>query len=116
MTRAGAFRETGAFRFFFIPKGALTHHLPVGQAVVLPLCVSRALCEADCALCGERQTMLRSCGPGHHCLRGGVAAALPSPAKTCTPAALSQRQGQSWLTAPAFSFAKEKQKKEAENE
>ena len=83
MTRAGAFRETGALRFFFSPKGALTHHLPVGQAVVLPLCVSRALCEADCALCGERQTMLP-------CLRASVIivcaeerCAVPPPAKTC---------------------------------
>ena len=80
---SGAFRETGALRFFYYPKGAFTHHLPVGQAVVLPLCVSRALCEADCTLCGERQPMLPDCGPGHHCLREGSAAAFPSPAKTC---------------------------------
>ena len=33
MTATRAFRETGA-SFFFIPKGALTHHLPAGQVVV----------------------------------------------------------------------------------
>ena len=25
---SGTFRETGALRFLFVPKGALTHHLP----------------------------------------------------------------------------------------
>ena len=88
MIATGAFRETGA-SFFFIPKGALTHHLVVTSSISLDLpqsgrsrsfrCSSsphkagfagtpvrrwypslrsgRALCEADCALCGERQTM-----------------------------------------------------------
>jgi len=56
MTATGAFRKTGA-SFFFIPKGALTHHRAAGPAVVLLLRISRALCEADCALFGERQTM-----------------------------------------------------------
>ena len=52
--------------FSFFPKGALTHHRAAGPAVVLPRCVRRALCEADCALFGERQTM-------PPCLRAAVA-------------------------------------------
>ena len=56
MIATGAFRETGT-SFFFIPKGALTHHRAAGPAVVLLLRISRALCEADCALFGERQAM-----------------------------------------------------------
>ena len=32
---SGAFRETGALRFFFIPKGALTHHLVVASSISL---------------------------------------------------------------------------------
>ena len=55
MTATGAFRETGA-SFFFIPKGALTHHPHCGRWYP-SLRSGRALCEADCALCGERQTM-----------------------------------------------------------
>ena len=42
---------------FFIPKGALTHHRAACPAVVLLLRISRALCEADCALFGARQTI-----------------------------------------------------------
>ena len=34
---------------FLFPKGALTHHLSAGQAVVLLLRISHALCEADAA-------------------------------------------------------------------
>ena len=55
MTATGAFRETGA-SFFFIPKGALTHHLR-SRRWYPSLRSGRALCEADRALCGERQTM-----------------------------------------------------------
>ena len=80
---SGAFRETGALRFFFIPKGALTHHLPAGQVVVLLLRISRALSEGDAAPVGAYSQCCRDCGPGHHCLRGGIAAAFPPPAKTC---------------------------------
>ena len=88
MIATGAFRETGA-SFFFIPKGALTHHLVVTSSISLAppqggrsrsfrcsssprkagfagtpvrrwypsLRSGRALCEADRALCGERQTI-----------------------------------------------------------
>ena len=55
MIATGAFRETGA-SFFFIPKGALTHHLR-RRRWYPSIRSGRALCEADCALCGERQTM-----------------------------------------------------------
>ena len=55
LSMTGAFRETGA-SFFFIPKGALTHHLR-SRRWYPSLRSGRALCEADCALCGERQTM-----------------------------------------------------------
>ena len=92
----GAFRETGALRFFFIPKGALTHHLPAGQAVVtFPLvrpCArlrAKSLAMLGCAPtrlagpAGAYSQCCRDCGPGHHCLRGGIAAAFPPPAKTC---------------------------------
>ena len=36
MIATGAFRETGA-SFFFIPKGALTHHLVVTSSISLDL-------------------------------------------------------------------------------
>ena len=36
MTATGAFRETGA-SFFFIPKGALTHHCPKGSGGIPPV-------------------------------------------------------------------------------
>ena len=36
ITAAGAFRETGA-SFFFIPKGALTHHCPKGSGGIPPV-------------------------------------------------------------------------------
>ena len=86
--------------FSFFPKGALTHHLPAGQAVVLPHCVRRALCAADCALFGERQTM-------PPCLRAAVAivcaewisAPIHSACENLHPAALSQRQGESKMIA-----------------
>ena len=55
LSMTGAFRETGA-SFFFIPKGALTHHLR-SRRWYPSLRSGRALCEADRALCGERQTM-----------------------------------------------------------
>ena len=51
---SGAFRETGALRFFFIPKGALTHHLPAGQVVVaFPLV-------RPCALRGGLRSLRRA--------------------------------------------------------
>ena len=54
LNESGAFRETGALRFFFIPKGALTHHLPAGQAVVaLPLV-------RPCALRGGLRSLRRA--------------------------------------------------------
>ena len=59
LSMTGAFRETGA-SFFFIPKGALTHHRPKGRRWYPSLRSGRALCEADCALFGERQTMTPS--------------------------------------------------------
>ena len=55
LSMTGAFRETGA-SFFFVPKGALTHHLR-SRRWYPSLRSGRALCEADRALCGERQTM-----------------------------------------------------------
>ena len=65
LSMTGALRETGA-SFFFIPKGALTHHRPKGRRWYPSLRSGRALCEADCALFGERQTM-------PPCLRATVA-------------------------------------------
>ena len=51
---SGAFRETGALRFFLIPKGALTHHLPAGQVVAaFPLV-------RPCALRGELRSLWRA--------------------------------------------------------
>lgn len=66
MTDVGASWGNRGAPFSFFPKGALTHHRAAGPAVVLPRCVRRALCEADCALFGERQTM-------PPCLRATVA-------------------------------------------
>ena len=70
MTATGAFRETGA-SFFFIPKGALTHHLPAGQAVVSLPSVG------PCALRGGLRSLRRApdnatepAGVGRHCLYG----------------------------------------------
>ena len=57
--RVGAFRETGALRFLFVPKGALTHHLR-SRRWFPSFRSGRALCEADRALCGERETMTPS--------------------------------------------------------
>ena len=48
-------RETGALPLF-PDKGALTHHWPRASGGMA--FGQRALSEGDCALCGERQTML----------------------------------------------------------
>lgn len=82
MTAMGRSGKPG--RFFFIPKGALTHHRAVGPAVVsLPLVGS-------CALRGGLRSLRRA--PGHvtgsadsgcHSLRGRIGTPFLPPAKTC---------------------------------
>ena len=54
LSMTGAFRETGA-SFFFIPKGALTHHLR-SRRWYPSLRSGRALCEADAAPAGALAT------------------------------------------------------------
>ena len=105
MIATGAFRETGA-SFFFIPKGALTHHLRSRQWYPSRWS-GRALCEADCALFGERQTMPPSqrasvviaCTAGRSVFARFAASLqtvvlcrdnLPSACENLPPAALSQ--------------------------
>ena len=54
LSTTGAFRETGRSSLFFVPKGALTHHLPAGQAVVaFPLV-------RPCALRGGLRSLRRA--------------------------------------------------------
>ena len=72
MTEVGAFRGTGALRFLF-PEGRTYSppgrrpgggSLPSGQAV---------RSARQIALSAESATQCcRDCGPGHHCLRGGI--------------------------------------------
>ena len=129
---SGAFRETGALRFLFIPKGALTHHLPAGQAVVtFPLvrpCArlrAKSLAMLGCAptrlaaarrprrdaSCGSLQPMLPRLRSRSSLSARRNRCGVSSACKNLLPAALSQRQGRAGLPAPAFSFAKENQKK-----
>ena len=167
MIATGAFRETGA-SFFFIPKGALTHHLVVTSSISLDLpqsgrsrsfrCSSsphkagfagtpvrrwypslrsgRALCEADCALFGERQTMppslrtlvviactagrqLAPCLPLRCKLLSFVGTTCHPPAKTChctrhalRVRQLSRRDGRCH-PAPSIFFCRAKRNKTA---
>ena len=140
LNESGAFRETGALRFFFIPKGALTHHLSTRQAVVVfPLvrpCALRGGCGSvsgpraafggwpptrtpagECA--GAYSQCCRDCDPGHHCLRGGNGALFPPPAKTChcTRHALRVRQlyrrgRDGHVCRPCFLFGERETEKE----
>ena len=112
MTEVGASWVNRSAPFSFFPKGALTHHLPAGQVVVLPRCVRRALCEADCALYGERQTM-------PPCLRAAVAIVCAEGAVRLSlrlqkpaPGSFIAEAGRIKNDHPAFSLPKEKQKKE----
>ena len=105
MNATGAFRETGA-SFFFIPKGALTHHLPTGQAVVSLPSVG------PCALRGGLRSLRRAPDNAaayfsRQCLCGWQTALalfasslqtvvlfqdnLPSACENLPPAALSQK-------------------------
>ena len=97
--------------FSFFPKGALTHHLPAGQAVVLPRCVRRALCEAAGALCGERQPMLPRLRSRSSLSARRERYTSPSACKNLPPAASSQRQGQSCLAAPVSLLRKRNRKR-----
>ncbi len=100
MTAMGRSGKPG--RSFFIPKGALTHHLSAGQAVVsLPLV-------GPCALRGGLRS-LRS-APGHvtgsedsgcHSLRGRIGAPFLPPAKTCHRQ-LYRRDGRCFLCTVHF--------------
>jgi len=141
MIATGAFRETGA-SFFFIPKGALTHHLVVTSSISLAppqggrsrsfrcsssprkagfagtpvrrwypsLRSGRALCEADRALCGERQPMPSSLRASGVIACAEKLCAVSPPAANLQPAALSQL----WTDASPhrpFSFAAPKETK-----
>jgi hypothetical protein len=86
MTATGAFRETGA-SFFFIPKGALTHHRPKGRRWYPSLRSGRALCEADRALRRAPDNAAEPAGVGRHCLYGWQIGLRPvcSSAANCCP-------------------------------
>ena len=108
MIATGAFRETGA-SFFFIPKGALTHHLR-SRRWYPSLWSGRALCEADRALCGERQPMPSSLRASGVIACAEKLCAVSPPAANLQPAALSQL----WTDASPhrpFSFAAPKETK-----
>ena len=69
MTATGAFRETGA-SFFFIPKGALTHHRPKGRRWYPSRWSGRALFPKhppDVSPEGA-DNAAKPLGAGHHCL------------------------------------------------
>ena len=82
MTMTGRSGKPGRPSFFPIRAHLLTtSRRPV---VVLLLRISRALSEGYSAPAGAYRQCCRDCGPGHHCLREGIGAPFPSPAKTCT--------------------------------
>ncbi len=111
MIATGAFRETGT-SFFFIPKGALTHHLRSRRWY--PSFVGPCALRGGCGSCGSLQTM------PHH-LRvllslpavlkvGWVKMAHPTsaPCVNLPPAAFSQLWTE--LAVRPFSFSEKKQK------
>ena len=105
MTATGAFRETGA-SFFFIPKGALTHHLRSRRWYPSLRSGSCAL-RGGCGSCGSLQTMphhLRVLRSSSAVLKVGwfkMNQNTSAPCVNLPPAALSQL----WtaLTARPFS-------------
>ena len=110
LSTTGAFRETGRSSLFFVPKGALTHHLPAGQAVVTFPLVRPCALRGGCGSCGSLQPMLP---------RLRSRSSLPARGKRCAAslacenqplAALSQRQGDAKMIALLSLCRKEKQK------
>ena len=104
-------RATGG-RFLF-PKGALTHHLSAGQAVVLLLRISRALCEADAAPAGAYGQCHTSAKVSSLSTQGTAVSRWKQPRpcqrKPATGSFVAEMDG---APAPSiFSFAKEKQKR-----
>ena len=115
MTRVGRSGRPGRSAFFFIPKGALTHHLPAGQAVVaFPLV-------RPCALRGGLRSLRRAPANAAEtavpviivCAEGSLRLFL----RLRKPAtgSFAAEAGRIKKDRPAFSFAKEKQKKEKES-
>ena len=106
---SGAFRETGALRFFFIPKGALTHHRPRAGG-------GTAALQQSCALRGGLRSLRRTPDNAAEtavpviivCAEGSLRRFLRL-RKPATGSFVAEA-GTDMLTAPAFSFAKEKQK------
>ena len=74
----------------------------------------RALCEADCALCGERQPILPGLRSQSSLAVRRDRYAVPFACENLPPAALSQRQGESKKIALLSLCRKEKQKKRIE--
>ena len=112
LSMTGAFRETGA-SFFFIPKGALTHHLRSRRWYPSLRSGSCAL-RGGCGSCGSLQTMphhlrvLLSLPTVLKVVWVKMTTPLPHPAINLPPAAFSQL----WtgLAARPFSFSEKKQK------
>ena len=110
--------KPGAF-LFFIPKGALTHHLLKQAVAALPLVGHVRSPRGDCVSCGSRWTRLHylqtaslahAVGAGASILEPpvhGVAIYHPIPPPACAnlpPAALLQIQGQNNLIPPLFGW------------
>lgn len=112
LSMTGAFRETGA-SFFFVPKGALTHHLR-SRRWYPSLRSSSCALRGGCGSCGSLQTMphhLRVLRSSSAVLKVGwfkMNQNTSAPCVNLPPAALSQL----WtaLTARPFSFSEKKQK------
>ena len=106
---SGAFREAGALRFFFIPKGALTHHrpqagggsLPGGQAVRSPRGM-RLLWEPTANAAETAVPVIIVCAEGS--LRRFLRLRKPATGSFIAEA------GRIKNGRPAFSFAKETEK------
>ena len=84
---------------FFIPKGALTHHLPAGQAVVAFPLVRPCALRGGCGSCGSLQTMLPRLRFRSSLSVRRDRCTDPSACENLHPAALSQRQGESKMIA-----------------
>ena len=98
---------------FFIPKGALTHHLPIGQAVVAFPLVRPCALRGGCGSCGSLQAMLPRLRSRSSLSARRKRCGVSSACENLPLAALSQRQGRTGLPAPAFSLPQRETEKES---
>ena len=108
---SGAFRETGALRFFYYPKGALTHHLPAGQVVVaFPLVRPCALRGGLCSLRRAPANAAGAAVPVIIACAEGSLRCFPPPAKTC-PRQLCRRGRDGHVCPPLLSLLRKRNRK-----